>query len=64
VVLKFTVSGKIYDLLGDFSFLRNAAASVTVLAVMLLVFLTLKVLSLPEINKFKRIRLWIKAFID
>jgi hypothetical protein len=63
-VLKFNVNGKIYDLLGDYSFLRNAASSITVLVVLLFVFLILKALSLPEINKSKSIRLWVKSFID
>jgi hypothetical protein len=46
-VLKFTVPGKVYDAIGDYSFLRTAASSVTVLIVMILVFLILKALSLP-----------------
>lgn len=60
VVLKWTVSGKVYDLLGDYSFLRNAGASITILFVVLIIFLVLKALSLPEINKSKTVRLWIK----
>ena len=63
-VLKTAVSGKVYDLLGDYSFLRTAASSITVIVVMILVFFILKALSLPEINKFKTSRLWVKNFID
>lgn len=46
-VLKMAVDGKIYDLMGDYSFLRTAASSITILIVILLVFLILKALSLP-----------------
>lgn len=46
-VLKMTVDGKIYDLIGDYSFLRTAASSITIFIVILLVFLILKALSLP-----------------
>ncbi len=63
-VLKTTVTGKVYDLIGDYAFLRTAASSITVLVVMILVFLILKALSLPEINKSKAARLWVKNFID
>ena len=59
-VLKMTVDGKVYDLIGDYSFLRTAAASMTLLVVVLLVFLVLKLLSLPEVNKSKSLRLWAK----
>ena len=63
-VLKLNVSGKVYDLLGDYSFLRNASSSITILVVLILIFLVLKALSLPEINKIKSVRLWVKNFID
>ena len=63
-VLKTAVTGKVYDLLGDYSFLRTAASSMTVIIVMVLVFLILKALSLPEINRSKTARLWVKNFID
>lgn len=63
-VLKFGVVGKVYDLLGDYAFLRNAASSVTVIVLLVLVFLVLKTLSLPEVNRSKAVRLWVKAVID
>jgi hypothetical protein len=59
-VLKFTVPGKMYDLLGDFSFLRTAASSVTLFFLLICTYLILKALSLPEINRFKQIRLRVK----
>lgn len=46
-VLKTTVTGKVYDAIGDYAFLRTASSSITVLVVMILVFLILKALSLP-----------------
>jgi hypothetical protein len=63
-VLKITVTGKVYDAIGDYAFLRTASSSITVLVVMILVFLILKALSLPEINRFKTARLWVKNLID
>jgi hypothetical protein len=58
------VPGKIYDLIGDFSFLRNAASTITLVVIIVGSFLVLKLLSLPEINKFKKSRVWIRELID
>ncbi len=56
--------GKIYDLIGDFSFLRNAASTITLVVIIVGSFLVLKLLSLPEVNKFKKSRVWIRELID
>jgi hypothetical protein len=52
-VLRETVPGKIFDMLGDYSFLRNAGFALTPFAVILLAWSILKVLSIPEVNKNK-----------
>jgi hypothetical protein len=52
-VLRATVSGKEYDAIGDLSFLRNGGFALTVIVVMLIIWIFLKILSVPEINRFK-----------
>jgi hypothetical protein len=52
-VLRGTVSGKEYDAIGDLSFLRNGGFALTVIVVMLIIWILLKILSVPEINRFK-----------
>jgi hypothetical protein len=46
-VLRVSVSGKLFDLIGDYSFLRNAGASITLFFILLILYLILKVLSIP-----------------
>jgi len=64
VSLRSNVPGKLYDLVGDFSFLRNAASTITLTVIIVTIFLILKLLSLPEINRFKNSRVWIRELID
>ena len=63
-VLKFNVPSKLYDVIGDYSFLRTAASSITLFVVLILIYLIIKALSLPEINKSKDFRLKMKHLID
>jgi hypothetical protein len=63
-VLRWTVPGKMFDLVGDYSFLRTAASSVTIFTVILAIYLIIKALSLPEINRFKTSRIWFKSIIE
>ena len=57
-VLRNTVPGKIYDVCGDFSFLRNAGFAFTPLVLIIIVWLLLKLVTVPEINRFKKFRGW------
>ena len=63
-VLKNTVSGKLFDAIGDYSFLRNAGFALTPLAVIIFLWILLKILSTPEINRFKEFRIWCKTQLD
>ena len=60
VVLRNTVTGKVYDAVGDLSFLRTAGFMFTPLAVILVFWIVLKILSVPEINTRKNVRMWCK----
>lgn len=60
VVLKETVTGKIFDAVGDYAFLRNGGFALTPLAIILVIWIILKILSVPEINTRKNIRMWCK----
>lgn len=57
-VLRDNVPGKIFDVCGDYSFLRNAGFAFTPLIIILVMWLLIKLLSIPEINRFKNFRLW------
>ena len=63
-VLKEKVPGKIYDVLGDYSFMRTAGFVLTPLAIVVLVWIILKLLSVPEINRFKSSRIWCKELLE
>jgi hypothetical protein len=52
-LLRVTVSGKEYDAIGDLSFLRNGGFALTIIVVILTIWILLKLLSVPEINRFK-----------
>jgi len=56
-VLKPQVPTSIFDTLGDYNFLRNAGFALTPLAVILILWALLKLLTVPEINRFKDFRL-------
>ena len=62
-VLRENIPGPVYDTLGDFSFLRNGGFALTPLAAIVLVWMVLKVLSVPEINRFKSSRMWCKELL-
>jgi hypothetical protein len=57
-ILRPNVPTSIYNTVGDYNFLRNAGFAFTPLALILLVWGLLKVLSMPEINRFKDGRIW------
>lgn len=45
-VLKLTLTGKIFDLIGDYSFLRTAASSITLFFISIIIYLILKAMTL------------------
>lgn len=57
-VLNPQVPDTVYNMVGDYNFLRNAGFAFTPLVVILLVWLVVKLLSVPEINRFKSARIW------
>jgi len=57
-VLRPTVPTTIFTALGDYSFLRNAGYTFTPLLCVLIVWALLKLLTVPEINRFKKLRVW------
>lgn len=63
-VLKPTVPSSIYNQVGDYNFLRNAGFAFTPLAVILFVMAILKLLSVPEINKYKDARVWCSRLLE
>lgn len=63
-VLRQTVTGKLFDAIGDYSFLRNAGFALTPLAVIVGLWIVVKLLSIPEINRFKDFRIWCKNQLD
>jgi len=56
--LKKSVPDSVYNAIGDYNFLRNAGFAFTPLAVILFIWAALKLLSVPEINRFKVFRVW------
>lgn len=57
-VLRPSVPTSVYSAVGDYNFLRNAGFAFTPLAIILIVWGLLKLLSVPEINRFKDSRVW------
>lgn len=57
-VLLPEVPSNVYNAVGDYKFLRNAGFAMTPMLILLLVWGGLKLLSMPEINRFKYVRLW------
>lgn len=47
IILRENAAGKIYDSVGDYSFLRNAGFAFTPLAVIFVIWLVFKILSVP-----------------
>lgn len=58
------IPSKIIDLLSDYLFIRNGGYFFTVLAVLLLVVAIIKIMSVPEINRFKAVRMWCQQAIE
>jgi hypothetical protein len=56
-VLRPKVPSSVYNTVGDYNFLRNAGFAFTPLIVILGVWALLKILTLSEINRSKRLRL-------
>lgn len=63
-ILRSNVPGKIYDAVGDYSFLRNDGFALTLLLVVLLIWLLFKIMSVPEVNTNKNLRMWFKYQLD
>lgn len=63
-VLHPDVPDTIYNAIGDYNFLRNAGYVLTPLAIVLLVWGILKLLSVPEINRFKNTRVWCRELLQ
>lgn len=63
-ILKPTVPGKIYDVFGDFAFLRTGGFILTPLAALFILTIIMKILTIPEINRFKNVRVWCKEQFD
>ena len=63
-VLRDTVPGKLYDVIGDYSFLRTGGFALTPLVVIIVLWLLIKLLSVPEINRWKVFRIWCKHMLD
>jgi len=57
-VLRPAVPSNVYNSIGDYSFLRNAGFAFTPFIVILFIWMLLKLLSVPEINRFKNFRVW------
>jgi hypothetical protein len=57
-VLMPSVPDTVYNAVGDYNFLRNAGFAFTPLLIILIVWTVLKILSVPEINRFKSSRIW------
>lgn len=53
-----TIPPKIIDVLGDYLFSRNGGYFYIVLALVVVTFAVLKILSIPEINRNKASRMW------
>jgi len=62
-VLRPKVPDTIYNAVGDYSFLRNAGFAMTPLLVVLSIWALLKILSIPELNRFKTLRLWCREYL-
>jgi hypothetical protein len=64
VVLRPAVPSSIYNSVGDYNFLRNAGFAFTPLLVILVIWGLLKLLSVPEINHFKNVRVYCQHLFE
>jgi hypothetical protein len=58
------IPSKIIDLLKDYLFVRTGGYFFTIFFVVLFVFAVLKILSIPEVNRFKSVRMWCQEVIE
>jgi hypothetical protein len=63
-VLHPSVPDTVYNAVGDYNFLRNTGFALTPLVAILLVWGILKLLSVPEINRFKNARVWCRQALE
>jgi Ca2+/Na+ antiporter len=63
-VLHPDVPDTVYNMVGDYNFLRNAGFAFTPLAIILGIWGILKLLSVPEINRFKKARVWCRDAME
>ena len=63
-VLRPTVPSSVYSIIGDYNFLRNAGFAFTSLLLILIVWGLLKLLSIPEINHFKTVRIYCRNLFE
>ncbi len=63
-VLRPAVPSSIYNFVGDYNFLRNAGFAFTPLLVILIIWGLLKLLSVPEINHFKNLRVYCQNLFE
>lgn len=63
-VLHPTVPDSVYNAVGDYNFLRNAGFAFTPLVAILFVWGIFKLLSVPEINRFKEARVWCRQVLE
>ena len=62
-VLLPEVPDTVYNAVGDYNFLRNAGFAFTPLLAVLILWGLLKLLSVPEINRFKNARVWCRNLL-
>jgi len=63
-VLMPSVPDTIYNSVGDYNFLRNAGFAFTPLLIIVVIWGVLKLLSVPEINRFKYARIWCTTLLE
>jgi hypothetical protein len=63
-VLRPSVPSSVYSIVGDYNFLRNAGFAFTPLLIILIVWGLLKLLSVPEINNFKTVRVYCQNLFE
>ena len=63
-VLHPDVPDTVYNMVGDYNFLRNAGFAFTPLVIILGIWGIIKLLSVPEINRFKYARVWCRNTLE
>ena len=62
-VLRPDVPDTVFNMVGDYDFLRNTGFAFTPLVCILFLWLIVKLLSVPEINRFKSARMWFRDLL-